>query len=86
MSFHLQDPLIRQFLLTNLVTNNEKGGKMEWRCNLVAIGENLDKLIAFPDSKQFQENPCQLTTLFLHGGESAYVKYAALICYLRILI
>jgi esterase len=62
----------RQFLLQNLVL---KEGHYHWRINLDVFMKTAANIIAFPDSQQLLTNPHYLgETLFVAGGESAYVN------------
>jgi esterase len=65
----IQDPVLRQFLLQNLIRNEPSGYR--WRINLDAIRRNYEKLRSFPsalDNKQFGG-----PGLFLAGDQSRYV-------------
>lgn len=62
-----QEAGIRQFLLTNLV---EVGGRFSWRLNLDTLAQHLDKIMTFPQQREPYSGP----TLFLLGGNSAYVQ------------
>lgn len=66
LSHAVQDMAVRQFLLTNLV---EVDGRFQWRVNLDALAEHLDKIMNFPS----QQEPYSGPTLFLLGGNSQYV-------------
>ena len=62
------DTPTRQFLLQNLVSVNNQ---FDWRINLAAIQQNMDKLTGFPidlHNSQFNQQ-----TLFVHGSESDYI-------------
>ncbi|XP_047389250.1 protein ABHD11 isoform X1 [Sciurus carolinensis] len=61
-----QDMDVRQFLLTNLV---EVDGRFQWRVNLDALAEHLDKIMNFPPQQESYSGPA----LFLLGGNSQYV-------------
>ncbi len=65
----IKDPILRQFLLQNLVRNEQSG--FRWRINLDAIHSNYEKLRSFPPeliNKQFGG-----AGLFLTGSQSKYV-------------
>lgn len=66
LSTVIQDPAVRQFLLTNLV---EVDGRFVWRVNLEALAQHVDKILAFPPRQESYPGP----TLFLLGGNSQYV-------------
>ncbi|XP_061460868.1 protein ABHD11 isoform X2 [Rhineura floridana] len=63
----IQEPTIRQFLLTNLVYSEEQ---FVWRVNLEAVSRHLGELIGFPD---FQATYPGLA-LFLGGSKSGYIS------------
>ncbi len=68
----LDNPLLRQYLLQNLVREEET---WRWRVNLRVLDSCLNKLLDFPEvepGRQFQGE-----TLFLYGGESDYVTDTA---------
>nr|XP_045000548.1 protein ABHD11 isoform X2 [Jaculus jaculus] len=66
LSSVIQDPAVRQFLLTNLV---EVDGRFSWRVNLDTLAQHVDKIMAFPRRMESYSGP----TLFLLGGNSAFV-------------
>ncbi len=63
------EPGIRQFLLTNLVS---QGGEYKWRVNLAAIAANMPAITGFPagvgTGVRFEGQ-----TLFLGGARSPYI-------------
>uniref|UniRef100_A0AAG5DBQ4 sn-1-specific diacylglycerol lipase ABHD11 n=1 Tax=Anopheles atroparvus TaxID=41427 RepID=A0AAG5DBQ4_ANOAO len=63
---------LRDFLITNLVKNEEDGGKFHWRINLESLEQNFHSGVAqFPSLAGVQfDGP----TLFIAGGRSDYVK------------
>ncbi len=64
----IHDPLMRAFLLQNLVRTPEG---YAWRANLEAIAANLSELMDFPPSAgQSYAGP----TLFIAGSRSTYVR------------
>uniref|UniRef100_A0A8D0BX76 sn-1-specific diacylglycerol lipase ABHD11 n=1 Tax=Salvator merianae TaxID=96440 RepID=A0A8D0BX76_SALMN len=63
----VQEPTIRQFLLTNLVYAEDQFG---WRVNLEAISQHLSDLMGFPAFQTTYPGPA----LFLGGSRSAYVS------------
>ncbi|XP_018416736.1 PREDICTED: protein ABHD11 [Nanorana parkeri] len=63
----VEEASVRQFLLTNLVQENEN---FKWRVNLEAIANHLQDLFHFPD---FQE-PYPGPVLFLGGANSPYIS------------
>jgi len=68
----VKDREVRNFLLMNLVEKSP--GQFHWKINLDAISDNLSRLIAFPKVELLKTQPFKGPTLFLHGGESNYVK------------
>ena len=64
----LDDPLLRQYLLQNLV---REGDQWRWRVNLRVLDAALNNILDFPISHG--PNQFQGETLFLYGGESDYV-------------
>ncbi len=65
----ISEPSIRQFLLQNLVV---KDGDYTWRINLDILEKSMSDLIDFPDVENYSAYTGQ--TLFLYGGQSAYVQ------------
>uniref|UniRef100_A0ABM5EMT5 sn-1-specific diacylglycerol lipase ABHD11 n=1 Tax=Pogona vitticeps TaxID=103695 RepID=A0ABM5EMT5_9SAUR len=63
----IQEPTIRQFLLTNLVYTEDR---FVWRVNLEAISRHLKDLMGFPDFRTSYQGP----TLFLGGSNSGYIS------------
>lgn len=59
---------VRQFLLTNLVPDDENG--FRWRFNLGGILGDYESIMAAPDAR----GPFAGPTLFLRGGASDYIK------------
>jgi esterase len=70
LSKHLQDPLLRAFLLQNLVQTD---GKFSWRVNLAAIEAGVDVLTG----SFVLERPYEGPALFLRGANSQYVPDSA---------
>jgi esterase len=64
----IHDPLMRAFLLQNLVRTSEG---YVWRANLEAIVANLPDLMGFPDSAGLSYRG---PTLFIAGSRSTYVR------------
>lgn len=63
------DPGLRGFLLHNLAS---EAGRIRWRINLAALGDNMDELIGYPnDLEGLSYNGA---TLFLSGAGSDYVQ------------
>jgi len=65
----ISDAPTRQFLLQNLIINN---GKFSWRIHLDSIQRNMETLTGFPlelNGSQFNG-----ATLFIHGGDSGYLR------------
>ena len=63
------DPGLRGFLLHNLATEE---GRLRWRINLTAVGNNMDSLIGYPDdlAGRRYDGP----SLFLAGSVSDYLR------------
>lgn len=64
----IPDDLIRQFIMTNLVRDQQQ--KLQWQLNLSAISSEYKNLSAPPSCKQAFENK----TLFIKGGRSDYLQ------------
>ncbi len=66
----IEDRAIRGFLLQNLVADD--AGGFRWRCNLSALDDGMADILGFPDetATPAYDGP----TLFLAGGDSAYIK------------
>jgi pimeloyl-ACP methyl ester carboxylesterase len=62
------DPMLRAFLLQNLVIEE---GRARWRINLDALGRNMEALLGFPSG--LPEPAYEGPAFFLHGGASPYV-------------
>jgi pimeloyl-ACP methyl ester carboxylesterase len=65
----IEEPMLRSFLLQNLVT---KDGALAWRINLAALAANMDALIGFPaetDGRSYGG-----PTLFAAGANSDYLR------------
>lgn len=67
----IEDRAIRGFLLQNLIADEAAGG-FRWRCNLQALADGMADILGFPDdtAAPAYDGP----TLFLAGGDSAYIK------------
>ncbi|MFC1664068.1 alpha/beta fold hydrolase [Pseudomonadota bacterium] len=65
----IKDRPTRQFLLQNLVAVNSH---FSWRINLASIQQNMDGLTGFPIN--INDSRCDHKTLFVHGGNSDYLK------------
>lgn len=63
----IPDPLIRAFLLRNLVSD---GGGWSWRVNLAAVRASLDEIIGFPEVEGAYGGPA----LFVAGELSKYIR------------
>ncbi|XP_053131016.1 protein ABHD11 isoform X3 [Hemicordylus capensis] len=63
----IQEPAIRQFLLTNLVYTEDQ---FMWRVNLEAVSQHLKELMGFPDFQTSYTGPA----LFLGGSRSGYIS------------
>ncbi len=69
LASNIQEPALRQFLLQNLIKDDEK---YKWRINLEAIRNNHTLLRQFPD--EVRTLTCEKPTLFLSGALSDYIK------------
>ncbi|XP_053313225.1 protein ABHD11 [Spea bombifrons] len=67
LSLTVKEQAVRQFLLTNLVQENEQ---FRWRVNLEAISRHLQDLLDFPDFHDPYPGPA----LFLGGANSPYIS------------
>lgn len=63
----LQNPALRQFLLTNLI---QVDNKYRWRINLESINNNFKNLAQFPPVQSKFYGP----TYFIGGGDSLFLK------------
>ncbi|XP_042298246.1 protein ABHD11 isoform X2 [Sceloporus undulatus] len=63
----VQDPTVRQFLLTNLVYLEDR---YVWRVNLDAVSQHLKDLMDFPAFQTHYSGPA----LFLGGAKSPYIR------------
>lgn len=67
---------VRQFLLTNLVRNDDKGDKdaplYRWKTNVNAVVDALPRLMAFPDQRGAIYSG---KTCIIRGGKSTYVPF-----------
>ncbi|XP_068945589.1 sn-1-specific diacylglycerol lipase ABHD11 isoform X2 [Petaurus breviceps papuanus] len=64
----IKDSAIRQFLLTNLV--KASSGQFEWRVNIEALIQEMDKIMDFPKLQKSYAGP----TLFLSGANSTFIQ------------
>lgn len=69
LATNIQDPILRQFLLQNLVKD---GDQYKWRINLEAIRDNHTLLRQFPH--EVESLTYEKPTLFLSGSLSDYIK------------
>lgn len=65
----IPDPVLRGFLLHNLVSED---GRLGWRINLEALAENMEVLTGYPDD--LTGLAYQGPALFLAGAASDYVR------------
>jgi esterase len=65
----IEDPMLRNFLLQNLVLT---AGALAWRINLAALAANMDALIGFPS--EAEEQRYGGPSLFAAGAKSDYVR------------
>lgn len=66
----LQSPLLRQFLITNII---EVDNKYRWRLNLKSINDNFkNHLSQFPPIQSTFDGP----TYFIGGGDSVFLRPA----------
>ncbi|MDX1575370.1 MAG: alpha/beta fold hydrolase [Kiloniellales bacterium] len=63
------DPGLRGFLLHNLASED---GRLRWRINLAALGNNMDGLIGYPDD--LADLSYDGASLFLAGAVSDYLR------------
>lgn len=68
MSTWIEQPMLRQFLLQNLVKSTEG---YQWRINLPVIDEQMPVITAFPEIPV--DTHFDKATLFLRGAQSNYV-------------
>ena len=61
----IEDPGVRAFLLQSLDVKNRR-----WRLNLDILGQEMDRIIGFPDIEGEYTGPA----LFLTGADSDYVR------------
>jgi esterase len=66
---HISEPMLRQFLLQNLVRDENS---FKWRIHLDAIQENHIKLRDFP--KELADKTYDNPALFISGGLSDYIQ------------
>uniref|UniRef100_A0A7S1Q7G6 AB hydrolase-1 domain-containing protein n=1 Tax=Neobodo designis TaxID=312471 RepID=A0A7S1Q7G6_NEODS len=69
----ITDDMMRNFLLTNLISGRPKDGEpASWRCNLPVLRHSLDHL-AFPITEEVEaEHKVKAPTLFVFGDRSPY--------------
>ncbi|XP_068121861.1 sn-1-specific diacylglycerol lipase ABHD11 isoform X2 [Hyperolius riggenbachi] len=67
LSATVQEAAVRQFILTNLIQENDH---FKWRVNLEAITNTLPNLLDFPAFENSYPGP----TLFLGGANSPYIS------------
>lgn len=66
----VQNPVLRQFLLTNLI---EVDKKFQWRLNIESINDNFQNNLAqFPPVQSTYDGK----TYFIGGGDSVFLKPA----------
>jgi esterase len=68
----LDNPLLRRFLLRNLL---REGDHWRWRVNLRVLDAALERILDFPLGQEAR--PFQGEALFLYGGASDYVTSAS---------
>eukprot|EP00184_Porphyridium_aerugineum_P001334 CAMPEP_0184699682 /NCGR_PEP_ID=MMETSP0313-20130426/5862_1 /TAXON_ID=2792 /ORGANISM="Porphyridium aerugineum, Strain SAG 1380-2" /LENGTH=379 /DNA_ID=CAMNT_0027158805 /DNA_START=395 /DNA_END=1534 /DNA_ORIENTATION=- len=69
----VKDPKIRNFVMTNLITDDKRPGFYEWRVNMPVINDAIKDILSFPPIDQIQDiytGP----TLVMSGERSPYVK------------
>lgn len=69
LALTIPDLSIRQFLLTNLITDDMNN--LKWKCNLEAIEKNLNHILSYSITS---DSSFIKPTLFLSGGDSNYIK------------
>ncbi|MFO1520451.1 MAG: alpha/beta fold hydrolase [Kiritimatiellia bacterium] len=70
LATEVPEPGLRAFLLQNLAFD---GPRPAWKLNLPVLGEQMPRIMGFPDLRARFEGP----TLFLTGARSDYVRPAA---------
>ncbi|XP_043859552.1 protein ABHD11-like [Dromiciops gliroides] len=67
LSQSIKDPVIRQYLLNNLLMVN---GQYVWKVNSEALSQQVDKIMDFPQIQGSYSGP----TLFLKGANSSLIQ------------
>lgn len=67
MASRLDSPMLRGYLLQNLVHNKDQG--WSWRINLDGLSQGIDTLMDFPGSSNEYDKP----VMFLRGEQSNYL-------------
>ena len=68
LSDNILDPLLRGFLLQNLIRD---GDNYDWRCNLKGLKNGMNNIVKFPEiGKEIVFN---YPTLFIKGSKSDYI-------------
>ena len=71
LKHRIPDDMMRNFLLTNLISGRAKEGiPASWRCNLPVLRNSLDNL-AFPIAEEVQHK-VKVPTMFVFGDRSPY--------------
>jgi len=65
---------VRQFVLTNLIPDDEKPGYYKWRVNLHSLVDSMEAMLNFPSIPT--DRVFQGPTLFLRGENSPYIQPA----------
>jgi pimeloyl-ACP methyl ester carboxylesterase len=66
---------LRQFILTNLITNPDKLDSYKWRVNIPTIEYSLETLRIFPSTMADHEPvPFTKPTIFIGGERSDYIQ------------
>eukprot|EP00871_Galdieria_phlegrea_P004475 jgi/Galph1/5028/GphlegSOOS_G3659.1 len=63
---------VRQFVMTNLVPDDEKPGYYKWRVNLPALTDSMDAMLGFPQVSS-NDKVYHGPTLFVKGENSHYI-------------
>ncbi|GJQ09997.1 hypothetical protein GpartN1_g1788.t1 [Galdieria partita] len=68
----LTNERVRQFVLTNLVPDDEKPGYYKWRVNLHSLVDSMEAMLGFPSTAA--ERVFRGPTLFIRGENSPYIQ------------
>ncbi|EME31154.1 Alpha/beta hydrolase domain-containing protein 11 [Galdieria sulphuraria] len=68
----LTNERVRQFVLTNLIPDDEKPGYYKWRVNLHSLVDSMEAMLSFPSIPA--ERVFRGPTLFVRGENSPYIQ------------